>query len=131
MKCAKCWNARGLVNRLVFGLLPVRGSCLVYGRVLERFLDIMQSIAIVGLGYVGLPLSLQFARSGARVIGLDIDSEKVELCNKGQSYIKHIHSETISEMRKKSQFEASTDFGRLRETSAVILCVTKTLNKNS
>ena len=90
----------------------------------------MQSIAIVGLGYVGLPLSLQFARSGARVIGLDIDPEKVEMCNKGQSYIKHIHSETISEMRKKSQFEASTDFGRLRETSAVIICVPTPLNKN-
>ena len=90
----------------------------------------MQSIAIVGLGYVGLPLSLQFARSGARVIGLDIDPEKVELCNKGQSYIKHIESNTIAEMRKKSQFEASTDFSRLRETSAVIICVPTPLNKN-
>jgi UDP-N-acetyl-D-glucosamine dehydrogenase len=90
----------------------------------------MQSIAIVGLGYVGLPLSLQFARSGARVIGLDIDPEKVELCNKGQSYIKHIESKTIAEMRKKSQFEASTDFSRLRETSAVIICVPTPLNKN-
>jgi UDP-N-acetyl-D-glucosamine dehydrogenase len=90
----------------------------------------MQSIAIVGLGYVGLPLSLQFARSGARVIGLDIDPEKVELCNKGQSYIKHIESETIATMRKKSQFEASTDFSRLRETSAVIICVPTPLSKN-
>lgn len=90
----------------------------------------MQSIAIVGLGYVGLPLSLQFARSGARVIGLDIDPEKVELCNKGQSYIKHIQSETIADMRKKSQFEASTDFSRLRDTSAVIICVPTPLNKN-
>jgi UDP-N-acetyl-D-glucosamine dehydrogenase len=90
----------------------------------------MQSIAIVGLGYVGLPLSLQFARSGARVIGLDIDPEKVELCNKGQSYIKHIHSETIADMRKQSQFEASTDFSRLRDTSAVIICVPTPLNKN-
>ena len=90
----------------------------------------MQSIAIVGLGYVGLPLSLQFARSGARVIGLDIDPEKVELCNKGQSYIKHIESASIAELRKKSQFEASTDFSRLRETSAVIICVPTPLNKN-
>src|SRR5688572_31520413 len=90
----------------------------------------MQSIAIVGLGYVGLPLSLQFARSGARVIGLDIDPEKVNLCNKGESYIKHIQGATIAELRKKAMFEASTDFARLRETSAVIICVPTPLNKN-
>ena len=47
-------------------------------------------IAIVGLGYVGLPLSLQFARSNANVLGLDIDLTKVESLNAGRSYIKHI-----------------------------------------
>ena len=47
-------------------------------------------IAVVGLGYVGLPLSLQFARSNVQVVGLDIDSEKVEALNQGRSYIKHI-----------------------------------------
>ncbi len=90
----------------------------------------MEKIAIVGLGYVGLPLSLQFARSGVSVLGLDIDPEKVQLCNQGQSYIKHIQSDAIRELRGKNAFEASTDFSRLRETSAVIICVPTPLNKN-
>ena len=54
-------------------------------------------IAIVGLGYVGLPLSVQFARSGVKVIGLDIDQAKVEALNSGRSYIKHISNQAIAE----------------------------------
>ena len=55
-------------------------------------------IAVVGLGYVGLPLSLQFARSCVTVLGIDVDSKKVELLNNGQSYIKHISADGIREM---------------------------------
>src|SRR6266480_2112427 len=54
------------------------------------------AIAIVGLGYVGLPLAIQFARSNVNVIGLDVDNTKVDLINKGQSYTKHIQSSTIA-----------------------------------
>ena len=54
-------------------------------------------IAVVGLGYVGLPLSLQFARSCVSVLGIDVDPEKVELLNNGQSYIKHVA--TVSDRR--------------------------------
>jgi len=90
----------------------------------------MEKIAIVGLGYVGLPLSLQFARSGVQVLGLDIDPEKVRSCNQSQSYIRHIKSEGIAELRRREFFEASSDFSRLRETSAVIVCVPTPLNKN-
>jgi UDP-N-acetyl-D-glucosamine dehydrogenase len=87
-------------------------------------------IAVVGLGYVGLPLSIQFARSGVTVLGLDIDAEKVELLNKGRSYIKHIDSSAIAEMANADLFHASTDFGRIRDAEAVILCVPTPLNKN-
>jgi UDP-N-acetyl-D-glucosamine dehydrogenase len=87
-------------------------------------------IAIVGLGYVGLPLSIQFARSGVTVLGLDVDAEKVELLNKGRSYIKHIDSAAVAEMTKAGLFYASTDFGRIREVEAVIICVPTPLNKN-
>jgi len=48
------------------------------------------NIAVIGQGYVGLPLSIQFARSGVNVVGLDIDTKKIDALNKGQSYIKHI-----------------------------------------
>ncbi|HEY3856233.1 MAG TPA: nucleotide sugar dehydrogenase [Verrucomicrobiae bacterium] len=87
-------------------------------------------IAIVGLGYVGLPLSLQFARSDTTVLGLDIDKAKVKSLAAGQSYIKHIESSAISEAVKAGQFSASTDFSRVKETEAVIICVPTPLNKN-
>lgn len=87
-------------------------------------------IAIVGLGYVGLPLSLQFARSDVEVLGLDIDPGKVQSINCGQSYIKHIESAAIKEQLDAKRFEASTDFNRIKEVQAVIICVPTPLNKN-
>jgi UDP-N-acetyl-D-glucosamine dehydrogenase len=87
-------------------------------------------IAIVGLGYVGLPLSLQFARSGVTVIGLDIDPEKVNAINAGRSYIKHIESTTIGQALGNKSFSASTDFSKVRDVEAVIICVPTPLNKN-
>ncbi len=87
-------------------------------------------IAIVGLGYVGLPLSLQFSRSGASVLGLDIDSTKVEALNSGRSYIKHITNEAIQAERQAGRFSASADFSRIKEVGAVIICVPTPLNKN-
>src|SRR5712671_3537 len=91
---------------------------------------IKSKIAIVGLGYVGLPLSLQFARSGVEVLGLDIDPAKVESLNQGRSYIKHIESSTIAEFAKSGKLSASTNFSRVKETGAVIICVPTPLNKN-
>ncbi|HUD82958.1 MAG TPA: nucleotide sugar dehydrogenase [Candidatus Saccharimonadales bacterium] len=87
-------------------------------------------IAIVGLGYVGLPLSLQFARSDTTVLGLDIDKAKVKSLNSGRSYIKHIESSAIAEAVNAGRFSASTDFARVKETEAVIICVPTPLNKN-
>ena len=87
-------------------------------------------IAIVGLGYVGLPLAIQFARSDVTVLGLDIDVAKVDSINQGRSYIKHISSETIKEVVKRDRLCASTDFNRVREVEAVIICVPTPLNKN-
>jgi UDP-N-acetyl-D-glucosamine dehydrogenase len=87
-------------------------------------------IAIVGLGYVGLPLSLQFARSGVYVLGLDIDRQKVDAIKAGTSYIKHIESSAIAEQLKQNRFDASTDFKRVNEVEAVIICVPTPLNKN-
>ena len=88
-------------------------------------------IAIIGLGYVGLPLSLQFARSeGITVLGLDIDPSKVEALNSGRSYIKHITSEDIDRVLKTGAFFVSTDFSRVKEVEAVIICVPTPLNKN-
>jgi UDP-N-acetyl-D-glucosamine dehydrogenase len=88
------------------------------------------NIAVIGQGYVGLPLSIQFARSGATVVGLDIDQKKIDALNAGKSYIKHIGPSMIAEQVRNKRFAASSDFGRIREVSAVIICVPTPLNKN-
>lgn len=88
------------------------------------------SIAIIGMGYVGLPLALQFARNGVNVTGLDIDPAKVTSINSGKSYIKHIESQAISALTSAKQFRASTDFSLVRQMDAVIICVPTPLNKN-
>lgn len=87
-------------------------------------------IAIVGLGYVGLPLCLHFARSGNEVVGLDIDSAKVDSINSGKSYIKHIEAHDVAEQVDSRKFSASTDFGQVRQVDSVIICVPTPLNKN-
>src|SRR5881398_3246577 len=87
-------------------------------------------IAVVGLGYVGLPLAIQFARANVTVLGLDIDAAKVDSINQGRSYIKHIGSEAIEEVVKQCKLSASTDFNRVREVEAVIICVPTPLSKN-
>src|SRR6476660_8477685 len=87
-------------------------------------------IAIVGLGYVGLPLSLQFARSGLSVLGLDIDKTKIDFIHSGRTYIKHIEGSAIAEQVNAKRFEASTDFSRAKEVEAIVICVPTPLNKN-
>jgi UDP-N-acetyl-D-glucosamine dehydrogenase len=87
-------------------------------------------IAVVGLGYVGLPLSMQFARSCTNVVGIDVDPKKVELLNTGQSYIKHIEPSAIAELVISGKFFASTHFSLIKDVEAVIICVPTPLTKN-
>ncbi|QOR38948.1 nucleotide sugar dehydrogenase [Billgrantia diversa] len=85
-------------------------------------------IGIVGLGYVGLPLMLRYSQIGYRVLGIDIDAGKVGKLNAGHSYIEHIASEQVARARD-AGFEATTDFARVAEADALILCVPTPLNK--
>ena len=87
-------------------------------------------IAVIGLGYVGLPLSMQFARSCTDVVGIDIDPEKIKLLSNGQSYIKHIESQAIAELVTSGKLVVSTDFSLIEQTEAVIICVPTPLTKN-
>ncbi len=87
-----------------------------------------KTLAIVGLGYVGLPLALRFAETGVRVLGLDVNQEKVDLLNSGKSYIRHIDSATVAAQRQKQLFEATCDFSRVQEAEAIIICVPTPLN---
>lgn len=83
----------------------------------------MKNIAIVGLGYVGLPLLLAYARKGFRCVGFDIDPVKPEVLLGGRSYIKHIPSENVAAALATGTLDATTDFSRIAEADAVILCV--------
>lgn len=87
-------------------------------------------IAIIGLGYVGLPLTLRFAKSGVSVLGLDVDQKKVDAINEGRSYIKHIDADTIKSAKDSGLLEASTDFSRVAEVEAILICVPTPLNKH-
>jgi UDP-N-acetyl-D-glucosamine dehydrogenase len=80
-------------------------------------------IAVIGLGYVGLPLGLHFVKAGQPVIGFDTDTRKVEQINAGQSYIGHISSERIAGPVKTGTFSATSDFEQLRECDAILICV--------
>ena len=86
-------------------------------------------IGIIGLGYVGLPLCLQFAKSGAHVLGIDLDNQKTEALNRGESYIKHIASKDLKAQREAGRLEATTDYSRIGELDAVLICVPTPLNK--
>ncbi len=88
------------------------------------------TIAIIGLGYVGLPLALQFARSGVRVVGLDVDAKKVRALNAGRSYIKHIPAGEIKKLVRAGKFSASTDFAEIKNVAAILICVPTPLKKN-
>jgi len=100
--------------------------------ILDDFLGKIENrsatIGIVGLGYVGLPLMLRYSEVGFRVLGIDIDGEKVTRLNKGESYIEHIAASAIAAARSKG-FEATTDFSRSAEADALVICVPTPLNR--
>ncbi len=80
-------------------------------------------VGLVGLGYVGLPLALLFARRGFRTTGFDIDSSKVEKLMRGESYIRHLSGAAVAGQLRNKHFQATSDFTRLKEMDAVIICV--------
>ena len=90
----------------------------------------MIELAVIGLGYVGLPLSLQFAKKGSTVLGLDIDQSKVDAINASKSYIHHISDASIQEQVQNHRFSADVNFSRVAECNSVVICVPTPLNKN-
>ena len=80
-------------------------------------------IGVIGLGYVGLPLILAFAEKGFEVLGFDIDAAKVQRIGAGECYIKHLDEKRLKTVVGKGLLEATTDFSRLSEADAVLICV--------
>jgi UDP-N-acetyl-D-glucosamine dehydrogenase len=85
------------------------------------------NIGIIGLGYVGLPLVIEFCKAGFRVTGFDVDEEKVGLLSQGKSYIKHIDASHIAQCGP--LFFATSDFSRLADMDCIIVCVPTPLNR--
>ena len=90
---------------------------------LKKVEDRQAKVGVVGLGYVGLPLAIEFTNAGFQVLGLDIDCSKVEQLEKSETYIKHISSEVLAKMNQTGLFSGTTDFSRSSECDAVIICV--------
>lgn len=88
-----------------------------------KFTDHSAVIGVIGLGYVGLPLVLAYAEKGYSVIGFDVDEKKVDAINAGLSYIQHIAAERIGAQTSAGRFDATTDFARVEEVDAILICV--------
>jgi len=97
---------------------------------LEKIKKQQAIVGVIGMGYVGLPLLLEFVAENFNTIGFDIDPEKVKELNVGRSYIKHIPSEKIKKARDKGKFEATADFARLKEVDCILVCVPTPLGRH-
>lgn len=90
---------------------------------LQKIEDKSATIGVIGLGYVGLPLALEFANKKFNTIGFDIDEKKIPILMQGDSYIKHIPSKKIKSVIDSKHFEATSDFSRLNSCDCIIICV--------
>ena len=98
--------------------------------ILEKIKNKSVVVGIVGMGYVGLPLGLAFAEKKIKVLGFDLDEKKVKLLLQGKSYIKHINGKKIQEAVKSKKLTATTDFSRLPEVDAILICVPTPLDEH-
>lgn len=85
-------------------------------------------VGVFGLGYVGIPLAIRMSQIGLRIVGFDVDEDRINILNAGKSPIKHIPSDTIKDLREKD-FEATSDFSRTTECDYLIICVPTPLNE--
>ena len=98
-------------------------------RLIEKIRSKEARIGVIGLGYVGLPLSVEFARAGFRTVGIDVASDKVQRINRGESYIGDVSSKVLGEVLSTGQLVATTDFSVLAELDTVNICVPTPLRK--
>jgi UDP-N-acetyl-D-glucosamine dehydrogenase len=96
---------------------------------LRRLADRTAVMGIVGLGYVGLPLAVEFARAGLRVVGVDVDERKVEALSRGESYIQDVPGPVVAELTARGRLSATTQYAALDQVDAVSICVPTPLNK--
>jgi UDP-N-acetyl-D-glucosamine dehydrogenase len=96
----------------------------------RKFIDRQAVVGVIGLGYVGLPLSVAICNARLKSVGFDIDDGKVQKLLKGESYIGNIHNDKIAPLVKSGQMVPTSDFSKLAEVDAILMCVPTPLNKN-
>jgi UDP-N-acetyl-D-glucosamine dehydrogenase len=96
---------------------------------LKKISERRATVGVIGLGYVGLPLAVEFGRGGLRAIGFDVDAARVANINAGGSHIPDVPTEQVAALVAHGKLEATTDFSKLAETDAVIICVPTPLRK--
>ena len=97
---------------------------------LQKIKEKKAHIGIIGLGYVGLPLAIEFCKTGFQVTGLDIDKEKIDLLSRGKSYINHISGANIKHLNQKCKFKGTTNFTLISNLDCILICVPTPLSKN-
>jgi UDP-N-acetyl-D-glucosamine dehydrogenase len=99
--------------------------------IIEKIIAREARVGVIGLGYVGLPLVIEFCKTGFPVIGFDVDPVKVEMLQQGKSYIKHIDPSSFSPfINHANSLTVTTDFSKLADMDCIIICVPTPLNKN-
>ena len=100
-----------------------------FTKLLNSLKDKKSTIGIIGMGYVGLPLAIAYSESGFKVLGIDIDKNKINKINNGESYINHISSEKLKKLVNSKFLKATNNFNEIRKLDAIILCLPTPLNK--
>jgi UDP-N-acetyl-D-glucosamine dehydrogenase len=98
-------------------------------RLMQKIADRTAHVAVIGLGYVGLPLVVEFAKAGFRAVGIDIDIGRVERLKRGESYVKDVSSEDVKSLIDTGRLSVTTEFSILAEADACCICVPTPLNK--
>jgi len=96
---------------------------------LKKIKDRNATVGVIGLGYVGLPLVINFVKAGFTTYGFDIDSEKIKSLEAGMSYIKHIPAEETKMLSSNGEFHPTTNFSLLKKVDCIIICVPTPLNR--
>lgn len=104
-------------------------SASIKTQLLEKIEGRTAVVAVIGMGYVGLPLAVEFAKAGYRVIGVDVDAQKVRQLNAGVSYIPDVPSEVVADLVGRGLLSATDDFSVLTQTDAISICVPTPLRK--
>lgn len=104
-------------------------SAKVAGLLEDRILKGIANVGVIGMGYVGLPLAMEFVRAGFKVVGFDIDKAKIKTLNAGKSHIQDVDSGTVKDAKRRQLFHATDNFAELKAMDSIHICVPTPLGK--